>query len=209
MSQYPSLALVASYFPDFEKWLERAGSPTKYMQEAEGELAKMPSLAIERACRKLMREDMPRTSRLPFEVARLARRIAAAMEVSRWKNLADGQETTRCKLCQDTGYVNVLNPETVAETLRTRELPTFPYEAVVFCSCGKGRILKDTDDRAEPRIRRGLPVYDPKRHVLRECGVLPMDQYRAILGDRAEIQRMQGRPRQIVKALAERTTIQE
>ena len=208
MAQYPNLAFVASYFPDFEKWLERAGSPSRYMQEAESELAKLPSLAIERACKKLMRDEMPRAAKLPFEVARVARRIAAAMDARKWQRLTEGESTVACKLCDDTGYVNILDPGTVACVLQTGKLPAFPYEAVVACKCPKGQLILERNRMAAPEHRRNIAQYDEHRHILREIGTLPMDQYRSLLGGETKSLRLKGGPREIVNELADRTRIE-
>lgn len=207
MPQYPVLALVASYFPELEKWLERAGNPTKYMEEAETELAKIPQSAVEKACKTLMREEVPRVSRLPFEVARVARKIASRIEATKWQSIADGQETQRCRLCRDTGYVDILHPDTVAETLRTGKPPPFPYDAVALCTCPKGVAIKEANLRADRQHRRNIATYDPKRHVLRVVGILPMDQYQQLLGYAAEAARCRGDPKTIVRELAERTRV--
>ena len=214
MAEFPNLALVASFFPDFEKWLERAGNPTRYMQEAEGELEKLPRAAIERACKAVLKDEHPRASKVPFEVAKLARRIAASMEAMRWQRIAGTDDSVKCPVCRDTGYVDILHPQTVVQVLKTRMLPSFPYTAVVACNCLKGQAVLDADRRAEPRFKRGLVAYDARRHVLREVGVLPMDQYRALLeGSRA---RWSGDPSRaakdveiIVEELAESIRIQE
>jgi len=182
MAEFPNLALVASFFPDFEKWLERAGNPTRYMQEAEAELEKLPRTAIERACKAMLKEEHPRASKVPFEVARIARKISSAMEAKRWRRIAGTEDdVVKCRLCQDTGYVDVLHPGTVAQTLKTRTLPSFPYTAVVACTCEKGQSIFEADRRAEARFKRDLVPYDARRHVIRVVGVLPMDQYRDLL----------------------------
>ena len=181
MAEFPNLALVASFFPDFEKWLERAGNPTRYMQEAEGELEKLPRAAIERACKAVLKDEHPRASKVPFEVAKLARRIAASMEAMRWQRIAGTDDSVKCPVCRDTGYVDILHPQTVVQVLKTRMLPSFPYTACVACTCAKGQLIVERDRQAEPRFRRNIATYDPKQHVRREVGVLPMDQYRQLL----------------------------
>lgn len=208
MAQYPNLAFVASYFPDFEKWLERVGTPSRYMQEAESELAKLPSVAIERACKKLMRDELPRMAKLPFEVARIARRIAAAIEARKWQRLTEGEGAVACKLCDDTGYVNILDPGTVERVLQTGNLPAFPYEAVVACKCASGQIILERNRMAAPEHRRNIGQYDEQRHVLREIGTLPMDQYRGLLGGEAMKAQWKGGPKEIVHELADQTRVE-
>lgn len=182
MASYPHLAIVAGYFPDFESWLERSGNPAGYMNEAETLLSRCGQNAVEQACRKLLQEDPPRSHSLPFRVASIAKQIAAAAQARRWESIADG-ETVACRLCEDTGWVSVLHPDTVADVLSSGRLPNFPYTAVVACICERGRyVAQQCREAPDPRNRRRVADFDERRHVRRVVGVPPMDQYRALLG---------------------------
>ena len=62
--------------------------------------------------------------------------------------------------------------------------------------------------KAAPEHRRNIAQYDEHRHILREIGTLPMDQYRSLLGGETKSLRLKGGPREIVNELADRTRIE-
>lgn len=208
-----AVAIVGQFFPDFDDWLRRTQNRGRYMEVAQEALEKCDVSSIEQACRRLLQEEPVRNSRLPFAVAELARKIAARSEAARWRALAEGRETVRCRDCQDTGLVDILHPKTVAACLASRQLPTFPYTAVAFCPCQTGQARREMSLRANRLHRMEIACYDPQRHILRQVGILPMDQYRQLLGQR-EQKRDTGigerrSPRAIVAELAEGTRIDD
>ncbi len=127
--------LVAEFFPDFATWLAKSKSQ-RFLEEAERALQKPAKSAVEWACRRLL-EDPPCSSRLPFEVARLANEYDAKIRARRWQSIAEGQETVGCFRCQDRGLVEILDPETV-ETVRETGKLIFPYTCLVLCPCPAG-----------------------------------------------------------------------
>jgi len=206
--QCERVKLIAEFFPDFALWLAKHKSP-RFLEEAEDALSKCSASAIAKACKKLLASgEQPRNQALPFVIASRAKLIEGITQSRMWSRIADGQPTVVCPLCEDTGYVDVLDPKTVAEVLRSRQLPAFPYTACVACTCAKGQLIVERDRQAEPRFRRNIATYDPKQHVRREVGVLPMDQYRSLLGGEAMIVRRKGGPKEIVQELARQTRIE-
>jgi hypothetical protein len=181
-----ALALIASYFPDFREWLARTRDRNRYMQTAEEQLEMLPQSALEKACKRLLQAEPVRHSRLPFVVADLARKIAASSEAARWRAVADGRETVACRDCQDTGLVDILHPKTVADCLVSRQLPSFPYTAVALCPCAAGQAKREMWLRADRQHRIEIAFYTPQRHIVRQLGRLPMDQYRELLGQQDE-----------------------
>jgi hypothetical protein len=212
--QCERVKLIAEFFPDFALWLAKHKSP-RFLEEAEDALSQCSDSAIAKACKRLLASgDQPRNQALPFVIASRAKLIDGIAQSRAWYRIADGQPTVACPICEDSGYVTILHPNTVAETLRTGKLPAFPYEAAVACSCAKGRLILERDRQAEPRFRRNLMSYDQKRHIRRESGVLPMDQYRALLrGVPSEWARDPGRGGRdvelIIEELAESTRIKD
>jgi hypothetical protein len=208
-----AVAIVGQFFPDFDDWLRRTQNRGRYMEVAQEALEKLPPAVLEKACKQLLQGDPIRNSRLPFVVAEWARTIVARSEAVRWRAVADGQETVRCRDCQDTGLVDILHPQTVAECLASRQLPAFPYTAVALCPCQTGQARREMWLRAKRQHRIEIVFYDPQRHILRQLGVLPMDQYRQLLGQGEQKRdtgiRERRSPRAIVADLAERTRLDD
>jgi hypothetical protein len=211
--QYPRLALVASYFPDFEKWLAGATSRRRYMEWAETALAEIDVGAIEKACQWILERDSVRNQRLPFAVAEKAKAIQSLWKLRRFTRIADGHPTMACRVCEDTGYVEILDPSTVAQTVRTGQLPAFPYTVAAVCTCGRGQAILHANEIAEQRFKRNLIQYNPAKHIQRRVGVLPMDQYSELLGsasahgDVRDMVPRTGDVETVVERLADATTL--
>jgi hypothetical protein len=184
------LAIVASYFPDFSLWLQRAGECDGYVQEAERELAKSTPELVTEVCQQLLaeqaagQESVP-FSRLPFEVARRAetrQAFSALRELAKMPRQASQPYEYDCKLCSDTGTVTILWPDTVEETLRTRRL-RYPYTGCVCCTCPRGRAYYEICHKRKPPTN--IAMYDPRRHILAEMDVRA--QYEALLAQAKEV----------------------
>jgi len=208
-----ALAIIGEFFPDFDEWLRRTQNRSRYMEAAQDALNELPPAAVEKACKRLLQGEPVRHSRLPFVVAELAKKIVARMEANHWRTVADGQETVRCRECQDTGLVDILHPKTVAECLASRQLPAFPYTAVALCPCAAGQAKREMWLRADRQHRMEIVFYDPRRHIPRQLGTLPIDQYRQLLGeshDKQDIAVSDPRsPRRVVAELAEKARIND
>ena len=205
------LVIIGKYFPDFAEWLKKAAQMSpEYVRVMESELREIPESAIRKACEKIIRDgDTVRWQRLPAEVCRRAKRIVSRAELAKWRSIAGGDDVVSCRLCEDTGYVDVLDPKTVADVLRSRQLPAFPYTACVACTCAKGQLIVERDRQAEPRFRRNIATYDPKQHVRREVGVLPMDQYRELLQMEVQTDRPFADWKTAIRELANQTRVLE
>jgi hypothetical protein len=184
------LAIVASYFPDFALWLQRAGECEGYVQEAERELAKSTPELVTEVCQQLLAEQAAGQEsvpflRLPFEVARRAetrQAFSALRELAKMPRQASQPYEYDCKLCSDTGMVTILNPDCVEETLRTRRLRHF-YRCSICCNCPRGRARYEIDRKSKPP--RPTAMYDPRRDILAEMDVRA--QYEALLAQAQEV----------------------
>jgi hypothetical protein len=206
-----ALAIVGEFFPDFDEWLRRTQNRGRYMEAAQEVFDNVSPAAVEKACKRLLQGEPVRHSRLPFVVAELAKKIVARMEANHWRTVADGHETMRCRECQDTGLIEILHPKTVAECLASRQLPAFPYTAVALCPCAAGQAKREMWLRADRQHRIDIIFYNQQRHIRRELGALPIDQYRQLLGgkhDKRDVAISDSRsPRRVAADLAEKTRI--
>jgi hypothetical protein len=184
------VAIVASYFPDFSLWLQRAGECDGYVQEAERELAKSTPELVTEVCQQLLAEQAAGQepvpfSRLPFEVARRAetrQAFSALRELAEMPRQASQAYEYDCKLCSDTGTVTILWPDTVEETLRTRRSRHF-YTGCVCCTCPRGRAKYELDrKRKRPSY---IAMHDPRVHTLAKLDVRA--QYEALLAQAQEL----------------------
>lgn len=154
---YELLAVIAEFFPDFDRWLRNSSRRSGFMEAAEQALQQAPKEAISEACRRLLHGNAMRAQSLPFAVAEMAKEIHSRKAAAKW-TLITGGDTTGCILCHDTGLVEVLHPE-VAAQIRQGKSPAFPYSAVVLCTCPAG------ERRAEISSAIRLPRLDRRVHI--------------------------------------------
>jgi len=154
---YERLALVAEFFPDFDRWLRNSPRRSRYMDAAEEALQGVSPEAIGKACRKLLEGDLPRHQRLPFLVAQLAKQVESGKDAAKWRAISEGQATVRCRLCNDTGLVEILDPATVKERRETGKL-IVPYTCVVLCTCPAGDRRAEISGALKLRRLRGNDI---------------------------------------------------
>jgi len=175
--QCERVKLIAEFFPDFAIWLAKAKSP-RFLEEAENVLSDCSSHGIQEACRRLL-ESPPRSSVLPFQVARLARQLDVRAKARRWKAVAGGQDTFACPRCRDSGLVEILHPDVVLE-LRNGKRTVVPYSAVVLCACPAG------DRRAEISAALRLARLDANWHIPLE-GRSALEACKELMNDKPQI----------------------
>lgn len=164
---YERLALVAEFFPDFDRWLRNSPRRSRYMEAAEEALKAVSPDSIDKACRKLLEGETPRHQRLPFLVAQLAKQVESRNVARKWRTIADGQDTVGCRLCGDTGFVEILDPDTVKAVRESRKM-VFPYTRVVLCTCPAGDLRAEVSAALKLRRLRNDDITRDDRLTARE-----------------------------------------
>ena len=105
----------------------------------------------------------------PSETPRLIKEtvIRGAEDLARQlrPKYAHGVETFTCKLCRDSGWVDIWHPDFVA-ALRKGDADAFPYKAVAYCTCAKGELRKRVSGAV------GAATFDRAIHICRdECSL--------------------------------------
>ena len=102
-------------------------------------LSRINLTAAKDAIEKLAQDDMPKYNRdfdsIPFRIKSM---LAEPATMSPGRQFTDGEETVKCLICNDEGFVTIWHQETI-DAMRKGEFDKVcPYTCAVRCTCDAG-----------------------------------------------------------------------
>lgn len=167
----PNLQAIATVILEFGGYLARTPEAHRrgYIERAEKALNEFTVTEIQNAAEELADQPTwPRMSRIPFDVAKIARMRRARRQMD------EAPSPDQCGFCDGDGWVSVLHLWHAIEVIQKGGQPQTPYTCVVCCTCQAGRRRRD-----QMISRKEKPItYNPERHERVRGDVMLVDQWR-------------------------------
>lgn len=140
------LELVLGIIPELHVAMSRLPDhiTTTFVRECEQRLNAFTDDEVVAATRQLAANgNIPRLSNVPHRIADMCESARKRREQSRWRSVADGQQTVGCPKCQDTGIVTTWTAAALRELVEAftyQRRPLFAEWGTVTwrCPCAAG-----------------------------------------------------------------------